>query len=375
MKTLFHGRGGARARSGLAALAVAAAVFVLGCANATGSGTSSPPAYTTYLYMTDTSNGHVYTYDPSTHEASSSFLLTTETNDAAGEIEFYKGIGYVAMGAGFSGGTGGIYYFDPSASAPSATLMPGSGLLAAEYFAFYSATKAYVSVAGSYDDDTGAVYWFNPSSPSSGLTQVDATDAGKYMQEIIVGPDNYIYVAEPLAQKVLRISPVSDTVVATLSASQGGTTGLCSGTYNTGSGVFVANTGGSIDFIPSASSALSTTVETVITSTTDHTIYPGRLVQLSNGNLAATGWTNTYLVTLSGSSASVSEIKADGASFGGNLSIAYDRSQGFFYVPHVVTWGSSSKLYVFDTTGTEQSSVSVMGGTSDNIANVAFYQD
>ena len=367
MRIFFSRRfeGGAAALAAAIAIAIASGMLASGCANSAGSNQDTTPAYSTFLYMTDTSNGHVCTYDPSTHTVSSSSLLTTKAGNAAGEIQFYKGIGYVAMGYG------GVYYFDPSATAPSATLLTGSGSLDAEYFAFYSAKKAYVSVSGSYGSDTGGVYTFNPSSPSSGLTQVDAGNAGKYMQEIIVGPDNYVYVAEELSQKVLRIDPSSNTVVATIPASQSRTTGLCSGTYDGGSGVFVANLGGSIDFIPSASSASSTTVKTVLATSTSASIYPARLAQLSNRNLVATGYdtsyvSRTYLVNLAGTTATVSEIKGTNGESFGSFSIAYDSSSGLVYVPYVATWGLSSKLYVFDTSGSQQSysPVSVMSGTN-----------
>jgi hypothetical protein len=306
-------------------------------------------------------------------------LVTTAP--AAGEIKFYKGIGYVAVGY-YSGA--GVYYFDPSSSAPSAKLVPGSGGLDAEYFAFYSPTQAYVSVVGT--GNKGGIYTFNPSSPSSGFSLVASTD---YLQEIIIGPDQMIYAAENYDKAVLRIDPNNYNNVTTITTSELGPTGLLSGTYNGQAGVFVANTGtnynsgntslGSIDFI-SEGAATGSTATAVVTTSTGSPIYPARLIQLSNGNLVATGYDSnyadhTYLVTLSGTSASVSEIKAGTTSFGG-LSLAYDSSSGLVYVPYTTYSPNTNQLYVFNASGTQQSysPVTVMK-TSDNIANVAFYQD
>jgi hypothetical protein len=361
-------------RLGACAAALIAATLAGGCSNPAGTGSTTPAAYTTYLYMTDTTNGRVYTFNPSTHVGSSTSLINTSS--AAGEVEFYKGIGYVAVG--YNSGAG-VYYFDPSSSAPSAKLIGGSAGLDAEYFAFYSPTLAYVSVVGT--GDTGGIYTFNPSSPSSGFTQVAATGANKYLQEIIIGPDQMIYVAENYDKAVLRINPTNYSNVTTVATSEQGPTGLVSGTYNGLPGVFVANTGtnylsgaatpGSIDFI-AAGSSTATTV-------TANSIYPARLIQLPNGSLIATGYDNsytphTYLVTLSGTNASVSEIRAGTTSFG-SFSIAYNSSSGLIYVPNNI-YGTSNQLYVFDASGNQQSysPVSVMT-SSDNIANVAFYQD
>jgi YVTN family beta-propeller protein len=372
-----------KGRGALRALIVSVSVAllatgILGCANpaSSGGGSSSPAAYTTYLYMTDGTNGHVYYYDPSTHTGSSSSLLTAGGNGTA-EIKFYKGIGYVANGYG------GIYYFDPSSSSPSGKEIPGSSSLGAEYFAFYSATKAYVSVVPpTYAGNTGGVYYFNPSNLSAGLKQVASSTANAYMQEITVGPDNMIYVAENMSNAVLKIDPSSDSVTATITTNASGPSGLVSGTYNGNPGVFVADIGGSVDFIPEGITGSSTTATRVTSSSS--TIYPGRLVQLSNGNLVATGYdpsyvNHTYLITLSGSAATVTEIKAGSSSFGSS-SLAYNSTSGLVYVPYQYNGYSKvnavNKLYVIDTNGNQQSysPVSVMTPT-DNIANVAFYQN
>jgi hypothetical protein len=352
-------------RTGACAAALLVAALALGCSNPAGTPPNST-AYTSFLYMTDTTNGHVYTYAPGASNGSSLSLVTTAP--AAGEIKFYKGIGYVAVGY-YSGA--GVYYFDPSSTAPSAKLIAGSAGLYAQYFAFYSPTQAYVSVVSG---SSGAVYTFNPSNLAS-TPVVPVSGTSGYIQEVIVGPDGMIYAADNSANKVLKINPATNTVLTTISANASGTTGLFSGTYNSNPGVFVANTGGSIDFIPEGAATGSTAA--LVTSSS---IYPGRLVQLSNGNLVATGYdTNyayhTYLVALSGTSAGVSEIKAGTTSFGG-LSIAYNSSSGLVYVPYTTYSPTTNQLYVFDASGTQQSysPVTVMK-TSDNIANVAFYQN
>lgn len=356
----------------LAALvAIGLAVLVLATAcNMGGSGSNDDtPAYESYLYMSDTKAGKIYTYDPDTHTGSSSSLASTGQN-ATGEISFYKGIGYAA--AGYSTDEG-VYYFDPSATSPSCTKI--SGTVAAQYFAFYSSTKAYVSTYGA------GLYTFNPSSPSSGLSSAAVTGtSGLSLQEMVI-TGGYLYAADNGDGTVLRIDPATDTVKATITTTKSGTTGLVAGTYNGGAGVFVANTGGSIDFI--AQGADTGTATAVITTSTASPIYPSRLVQLSNGNLVATGYDtsyadHTYLVTLSGTGASVTEIKDGTSSFGGG-DIAYKDS--LIYVPVAETSDYTtytSKLYVFDSAGTQASysPVTVMSdSTTVGISNIAFYED
>ena len=250
------------------------------------------------------------------------------TASAAGEIRFYKGIGYVAVGS-YSGA--GVYYFSPAATNPTASII-----------------SSYAPVSGTI---------------------------GKNFQEVIVGSDGMIYAANNTDHTVLRINPSIDAVTATITATQTGTTGLVAGIYDGNSGIFVANTGGSVDFI--ANTSMNATA--VASTSSSSPIYPGRLFQLPNGNLVATGYdpsytNHTYLVTLSGASASVTEIKAGTTSFG-SLSIAYNSASGLVYVPNNI-YDSSNQLYVFDASGNQQSysPVSVMTPT-DNIANVAFYQN
>jgi hypothetical protein len=344
-----------------AALFAIAALFVtlaIGCSQATSS--SSGFGGVNQLYMTDTFSGNVYTYNPSKQTTSSSGVVTAASG--AGTIRFFKGIGYIAEGYG------GLYYFNPSDSVPTAKEVTGSGSLNTQYLAFYSSTKAYVSVAGSYSSDSGGVYSFNPSSLSDGMKQVASADskATKYMQDIIVGPDSMIYVARNLDSSVIKIDPTTDAVTATYTTTAGGTTGLLSGTLNGTKGVFVANTYGSIDFIPE-NAADGSTAQAVVSG-----IYPGRLVQPSSKVLVATGYGHSYVVALSGSTGTATEVKAAGTSFG-SFDIAY--KDGLVYVPSS-DYSGKNYLYVFTATGDQESysPVSVMT-SGDAITNIGFYED
>jgi hypothetical protein len=355
-------------------VATAALFLAMGCQPTTGGGGNTTSSYKDYLYMTDTVSGKVYTYDPSTQTVSSSSIASTG-QAASGEIQFYNGIGYVCVG---SGTNAGVYYFDPSATNPSFTKI--SNTVNAEYITFYNSTTAYVSVATSYTSDAGGIYTFNPTKPSYGLTQVASSNssATKYMQGITVGPDSKIYVAEYKDKAIAQIDPTSNTVTATFTTSASNPTGLTKGTYNGSSGVFVANVGGSIDFIASGSTSSSATP--VIASS----VYPGRIVQLSSGNLIATGYDtsyayHSYLVTLSGATATVSELKTSSGSSFGSLDIAYNSSSGLVYIPVAVTSdyiNYTNYLYVLDANGNQKSysPVSSVMPKSAGISNVSFYQ-
>jgi hypothetical protein len=369
---------GRRARfQGKAAIftAILAFILILGCSNPANT-TATTPAYATCLYMVDGNNGHVWTFDPSTHTCSSSSLVTTASGKAAGEIQFYKGIGYVAMGNG-----GGVYYFDPSASAPMATQLAGTASLNAQYFAFYSATKAYFTTC-SYPS-TGAVYSFNPSNPAAGVSQVDSADITNYMQAIVVGPDNYVYGAENNTGKVLRINPSTDQVAETYTASAGGTTGLLAGTYKGKAGVYVANNGGydasynplpgTIDFIDT--SVATPTLTTVVATTA--ALCPGRLLQLGSTRLLSVGSASIDLVDLGGTSASATNIATISGGYYGVSSIAMKDSLVYVPANKYSTTAPANRLYVIDASGTQRSYspvTTIMSGT-DNLANIAFYQD
>jgi hypothetical protein len=348
---------------------LAAFALIAGCNPSSGS-PSGDGSYAGYLYMTDTMSGKVYTYDPVSRSASATSIASVGQN-ATGELAFYQGIGYVCVGLGTNAG---VHYFDPSAANPSFAKIPGT--VCAQYCAFANSSKAYVSVFD-YSGDTDGIYTFNPSSPGSGLSQAALTGtSGDSYQEVIIAPDGYLYAANNTDGSVVKIDTATDAIVATIHATAIGTTGLFAGTYKGSAGVFVANTGGSIDFIEEDAADGSTATAVVSTS-----IYPARIVQLQNGNLAATGydssWINhTYLVDLSGDTAVASEVLYEDASFG-SLDIAY--RDGLVYVPATVTSdyiSYTNYLYIVGEDGKVQSysPISVMG-SSESISNIAFYED
>jgi hypothetical protein len=356
-----------RAFATVLAAALAAAVLISGCTPSVGGVTT--PAYQSYLYMTDTNSGKIYAYDLVTHKDIGQSIATTGKN-ATGEIAYYKGIGYVAVGFGTDKG---VFYFDPSTANPSFTKMSGS--VAAQFIAFCSPTKAYVSTYG-----TG-LYTFDPSSRSS-LTAVAST-SGLTLQEVIVGKDGFVYVADNGRGKVLRIDPSDDSIKATVTTTAAGTTGLVAGTLNGLSGVFVANSGGydsnysplpgSIDFI--AAGAADNSTATAVATSASAAIYPARIIQLDNGNLVATGYGHTYLEVVS-AGPTPTELKDSGNSAFGSLDIAY--KNGLVYVPVAITSdyvSYSNKLFIFDASGFQQSysPVSVMT-SSDGISNIGFYE-
>jgi hypothetical protein len=359
-------------RSKIWGLLVLALAALAACSNPTGSsGTAPSTAYKNYLYLTDSSSGHVGAWNPSTHAMVTSSLVTTA--GSAGEIRFYKGIGYVAV-APLSGDKGGVYWFDPSSSSPSAQRIVGSEGIGAQYFAFLSASKAYFSAVN------GNVYSFDPSQLAAGAVSLAST-SGAYLQDIALGADGRLYAAELYSQAVVRIDPATKSITKTFATSAGGTTGLFLGTYKGKSGIFVANTGGydsnyaplagSIDFIDLTDDTVSTITNVLSAS---GAIYPGRLVQLSNGNLIASGYGHTYLVDLSGSTPSTTEVLSGSTAFG-NLSLAL--KDGTVYVP-TSDFGTTAnnQLFAFDASGAKVTSspFSVLTST-DWVSNAAFYEE
>ncbi|OHD70568.1 MAG: hypothetical protein A2177_05805 [Spirochaetes bacterium RBG_13_68_11] len=324
------------------------------------------------LYMTDTFSGKVYVYDTDTHMAGTTSLVTT-TQNSTGAIYFYKGIGYITVGNS-SNIDPGVYYFDPSASVPQAVRI-GSTDRSAQYIAFTSSTKAYVAVADySGTPSEQGVYTFDPSNPGAGLSSTPITgtnDDDMYLQQIVVGPDNMIYVATNStlggADEVLQIDPSTDTLsVTTFPASASGTTALAVGAYDGSNGVFVGNityTGaGSIDFI---NTSIPTPSLSQVLPATD----VSRLLYLFSGSLVTTGYTNSYIVGgLATGAPSTTEL---GSNLGGADIAAKD---GLIYVGY--TDYLTSKLYVFDASGAAESfsPVSVMGA-GECVAGLAFYQN
>jgi hypothetical protein len=356
-------------------VAIIIAASIVGCSG----GNDDPPVnpksdlYKSYLYMTESFSGKIYAYDPATLAASATSLAAVGKN-ATGELTFYKGVGYACVG---SGADAGVYYFRPSDTNPSFKKIPGT--ICAQYCAFASATKAYVSVFD-YATSADGIYIFSPSALQNGISASPiAGTAGDAFQEIIVAPDGYLYAANNADDTIIRIDTTTDTIVATINATAGGTTGLVAGTFDGVAGVFVANTAGSIDFVASGAADGSDATEVISGS-----IYPGRMLQLPNGNLIATGYdpsyaNHTYFVDLSGDDPVSSEVLCGGASFG-SLDIAY--KDGYVYVPAALYnadeyWFESS-LYVFDASGVSASfsPVDVMVWENvEMISNIAFYED
>jgi hypothetical protein len=363
---------------GLAVL-IAVSLALAGCGTPV-----TPPAnlstYRDYLYMVDTYSGKVFTYDPASTAASSASLAATMQN-ASGSIKFYQGLGYVAVGSGVGEG---LYRFDPSSANPSFAKIGGS--VAAQYSAFARSTKAYVS-SFDYSGATSGLYSFDPSASSPALSPVVSGTSGAFLQDLVVGDDGYLYAADNGNGKVLRVDTATDALVATITATKGGTTGLARGSYKGANGIFIANTGGydsnppyaalpgSIDFVAYSAATGSAAAAVVSADSTGASIMPGRLVQLANGNLIATGYGHSYLVDLSGASAVATELKASGAAFG-SLDLAY--KDGLAYIP-VCDYSAypdyTNYLYVLDASGTQTSysPVSVMTKT-DGICNLAFYE-
>lgn len=359
-------KGGVRFAS-LAILALVALVMAMGCQNPAN--TPAVSTYKDYLYMTEYKGGRVYTFDPAASTASSASFATSYKN--AGEIAFYKGIGYVAIGMGSDEG---VCFFDPSTTNPTFTKITGT--VAAQYFAFYSATKAYVSTYGN------GIYTFNPASPGSGLSASPiAGTAGLTMQGLAIS-GSYLYAADNGNGMVLRIDPADDTVKATITTTAAGTTGITAGTYNGNTGVFVANTGGydaswnalpgSIDFVTSTTTA--TAHQVVNATSASASIYPGRIAQLPGGNLVVSGGSCTYFVTLSGASAAASEIKNGSATFG-SFYMAY--KDGVVYIPYVDYGTGYNYLFGITASGVQDtfSPLKVMTQTTDGIAGVAFFEE
>jgi len=356
---------------------IAASGFVFtGCNNVGGNGTTGP----SLLYLLDTYNGRVYTYDFATQTASSTPLVTIGQN-ASGKIYFFNDIGYVAVGAD-GGNTPGVYYFDPNADFPVATRIGNT--ISAQYIAFYSDTKAYVTDAN-WGISTG-VYTFDPSNPDAGLSEpITGTTKTKlssmYLQDIVVGLDGRVYVADNNDDggngQVLQIDPATDTVTKTYDMTKAGTTGLLAGSGADGIPViYAANSGGyeglnplpgSIDSINSSSGVVSTVVEDISTTSIAY--------DSGTDSYYAVGVGNTYVIAANGSPPwSATEIKdADNVSFGGGDVVIHS---GLVYIPDYDWSTNISKLYVIDTSSaavTDYSPVSIMVDGEDGAVAAAVY--
>ncbi len=350
----------------VAVIVVSVVAVLAGCSTGTGvtSGT---------LYMTDTFNGRVYTFDMENAAASSTPILSTGQN-ATGSIYFYNDIGYIAVGNSPTTNAPGVYRFDPNAQVPVAERIGES--ISAQYIAFYSLTKAYVTDAD-FSASTG-VYTFNPLDPGAGLSGpipgTDDTAGGMYLQDITVAGDR-VYVADNGNGQVLVIDPATDAFAASspIQASAGGTTGLLTVRDSDGKAtVYVANSGGydalfnplpgSIDAIDASTGMLSQVVSNVS---------PTRIAyDPVNDSFFGTGYTSTYLIGPDAGTATLIKDK-NGQSFGGTDIVA---SGGKVYISN--TDYTSSRLYILDgATGAEaaESPVSIMVDGEDAVAGLAVY--
>ncbi len=348
---------GRKAEAALLALAVLVFSFAMG-----GCPSSTSPAIattaTTYVYAVDTISGKVFQIDRSTNTAASTPLVTIGQN-ASGEIRFYGNTGFVAVGSS-SNTAPGLYYFDASSSSPSAARI-GSAL-SAQYICVASSTLGYLTVANYSDTSLNGVYSFNPSVPALGLTAV-YVDSASYPQDVVMGSDGYLYAVNAAStlggtDTVLRIDTATEGVTV-ITVTGSGATGLCAGTYNGNSGVFVAETGGysagSIDFIASGATAV-----TPVISKSSGQVF-ARAAQFNSSMLIATGGypAKTYLVSLSGTP-TANEVKSGSTSFG---SMDVDIYDGIAYVPDY-----AQSVYAIDANGTV---TRISAGTSaDAIANV-----
>jgi hypothetical protein len=324
--------------------------------------------------MSDTYNGRIYTYDPLTQTSSGTPLLTT--GEGAGDhMYFFNDICYIAVGNNYTNNPG-VYRFDPDATVPVAERVGTS--ISAQYIALYSETKAYVTEAD-YGVSTG-IYWFNPSDPEAGLEgPIDPDNinftANMYLQDIVVSKDK-LYVADNGNAQVLVIDPATDTLLKTIEASAGGTTGLLMVTGESGEPfVYVANNGGyDVDFnpLPGSVDRIDAQSDTLIEVVQDLSV-GGLAYHSSSNKVYALGYGNTYMFSPDGSPPfTTKELKSGSdVSFGG-ADILIDGNN--LYVSNY-DWGTKvSKLYIFDAAATEEadnSPVSVGIDGEDGISGLA----
>ena len=361
-----------------AVLTLAASLFFVFTSCDTGGGGSPVLPGISRLYITDTYNGKVYTYDIDSGTVSSTLLLSTGQN-ATGKIYFYNGIGYIAVGDSADNEDPGVYYFDPNADFPAKARIEDT--ISAQYIAFYSATKAYVTDANL--GSTG-VYTYDPSDPSAGLTgPLTGTDktgkTSRYLQDIRVGYDGHIYVADntddsPYKSQVLKINPADDTVTyIDVTTETGGvsSTGLMeqpaagpSAPY-----VYVINVGnGTIDRIDTSDDSISNI------PVTGALINPTKMVWAGSMSYYVTGYGNTYHLTLSATPefAAVEIKDSSGSSFGGGDILVYD---GKVYIPGFTPFGpaAESTLMIIDADTAAVISEVTVGSIGDGITAVAVY--
>ena len=342
----------------LATVVLLAIGVFAGCSNLLNQTTGS----TAHLFAVDSKNGKVYEVNDETLTAASTALVSIGQN-AAGEIAFSGDIGFIAVGS-YSNTAPGLYYFDASSSTPTAKMV-GPTKISAQYICVVSGSVGYVTAADYAEVYSNTVYPFAPSNPSAGLgATVTGFPAGFYPQDIVYASGR-IYVADNGNGKVCRLNATGTAVDATYTTTAGGTTGLLAGSFNDNAGVFIANSGGydaswnslpgSIDFIPATASDGATATSVLAGYSV------GRLAAFDSDTLVATTYSKTYIVELSGASASASEVTCSSASFGSNDVNILD---GYAYIPD-----GANSLYRFSATGTDAQKITV-GQTGEYISNV-----
>jgi len=332
------------------------------------------------VYIVDSNQGRIYTFDPATGVASSTPLLTIGQN-ASGAIYFYNDIGYVCV-ASYNNTAPGVYTFDPNAAVPTATRIGDA--ISAGYMAFYSDTKAYVT-ARSWGVSTG-VYTFDPSDPDSGLTgplegTTKAGKAGRYLEGIVVGPDEMIYAADYDEMgsngQVLRIDPSTDTVTAIFDMTASGTTDLLAGTDAAGNGVVYAANGGGYDYttwmpLPGSIDMIDCSTGTVSTAVSGTSVTQ---LDSGSGTVFAVGSGNTCFFSPAGTApyTATEVLDRDDLPFGGSDVLV---SGDYVYIPNADWMTGENKLYVLYTDTAEQKSLSplsIMVDGEDSAAAVAAY--
>ncbi len=233
------------------------------------------------------------------------------------------------------------------------------------------------------------VYTFNPSDPSAGLTgpltgTEETGKASRYLQDIRVGYDGYIYVADntdddPNESQVLKINPADDTVTyIDVTTATGGvsSTGLleqpAAGPSNPY--VYVINVGnwgenGTIDSIDTSDNSISNI------PVTGALINPTKMVWAESMSYYATGYNNTYQLTLSTTPEFTATEITDGggASFGGGDILVYD---GKVYVTRYTGSSANAKstLMIIDADTAAVISEVPVGSIGDGITAIAVYE-
>ncbi len=314
-----------------------------------------------YIYMTDTYNGRVYTYDLDTHTASSTPIVSTGQN-ATGAIYFYDDKGYICVGYS----TGGIYTFDPNSTSPTITKF-SSLSFSAQYIAFLNPTTAFVTDYGEWDKptETGGVYLFDPSDSNSSFTFITGTIGTSQDIKICGGK---VYVASYGNNKLLVIDANNNYSVKSYDIPLGtNPTGLAISSDETK--IYISNTGtyGNTDGTISVFDIYKNTIETFVSELINPT-----LMAATDTYLYVIGYSNTYAINIS--TKVISELKTrDGSSFGGSSILIHDN---LLYISNFDYNTKISKLYIFNTSTNKQvdySPISVGKDGEDGITGLAAY--